>query len=127
MISIYVKFFSWYFIDSAGEIFKAWKNFLWFNLKYFSVEALLKTYFSPWKKYYSEYGKIFEVWKNIEILIFNGMSRVIGAILRTFLIVIGLFLELIIIILGIIILIGWLILPLALLAGLLFGLYLVII
>lgn len=126
MFSIYAKFFGWYFVDASGEIIRAWKNFLWFNLKYFSVKDLLKTYFSPWKKYRSQYGKIFEIWKNIEILVFNGMSRIIGAILRTFLIIAGLFLEILIIILGIIILIGWLILPLVLIAGFFFGLWLII-
>jgi len=126
MLSIYAKFLSWYFIGATGEIFKAWRNFLWFNLNYFSVTMLLKTYFSPWRRYYSSYGKVFEIWENIETLVFNGMSRIIGAILRTFLIIIGLFLEIVIIILGIIILIGWLILPLGLIAGFLFGLRLII-
>jgi len=126
MISICAKFFSWYFIETTGEILKAWKNFLWFNLNYFSVATLLKTYFSPWRRYYSSYGKVFKVWENIEVLIFNTMSRIIGAVLRTFLIIAGLFLELIIIILGIIILAAWLILPLGLTVCFLFGLWLII-
>ena len=127
MLSIYAKFFGWYFIGAAGEILKAWRNFLWFGLRYFSARELLKTYFSPWKRYHSQYGKVFEVWENIEVLVFNGMSRIIGAVLRTFLIIAGLFLELAIFILGIIILISWLALPFLLIAGFFFGLYLIFI
>ena len=50
------------------------------------------------------------------------MSRIIGAILRTFLIILGLIIGVLIILIGAIVFFSWLLLPVLLLAGLLFGL-----
>ena len=111
MVSILPKFFAWYYIDMVSGLLRAWKNFLLFNMEYFSIPTLLKTFFSHWHKYYSPYGKIFEFWKNFESFVFNMMSRVIGAMLRICLIIIGLVLEFIILIAGFVILFAWIIMP----------------
>ncbi len=111
----------WQFFDVPKEILKAWRNFLLFNLNYFSVPTLLKTFISPWRRYRYSYGRVFEIWKNLEVLVFNIMSRIIGAILRSFFIVIGLLVEILIIAIGVIIFLGWLILPFLLIFGLIFG------
>lgn len=125
MLSTYLQFLLWYFVDMPLVLLKILKNFLLFNLNYFSVPTLLKTYFSHWHKYYSPYKKAFEIWANIEILVFNMMSRVIGAFLRTFLIIMGIFLEVLILSAGVAVLVGWFLLPLFLILGILFGFNLV--
>lgn len=111
----------WQFFDMPRAILKSWQTFLWFNLNYFSVPTLLRTYFSHWRRYRYPYGKVFELWKNIETFVFNMMSRIIGAILRTVFIIIGLAIEVLIILIGIIIFLGWLVLPFFLIFGLIFG------
>jgi hypothetical protein len=121
MIAVLPKFFSWYYVDMIFGLLKAWKNFLLFNMEYFSIPTLLGSLFSHWHKYYSPYGKIFEFWKNIESFVFNMMSRVIGGMMRIALIIIGLILELIILIAGIVVLFAWIILPALLVGGFLFG------
>jgi len=121
MSSLLPKFFAWYYIDSISGLLSAWKNFLLFNLEFFSVPLLLKSLFSPWRRIYSPYGKTFELWKNIEAFTLNMMSRIIGAILRVFLIVIGLIFEIVVLTAGLIIILLWLALPLILTAGFLFG------
>ena len=126
-MNIILQALVWQFWDVPKAVLNGWKNFLLFNSNYFSLTTLLKTFFSHWRRYYSPYGKTFEIWKNIESFVFNMMSRIIGAILRTVLIVIGLVIEFFIIIIGIIILIGWLLLPVLLLTALLFGLKLCLI
>jgi len=125
-MNVFLQVLVWQFFDVPKLILIAWKNFLLFNLNYFSVPLLLRTYFSHWRRYSYSYEKVFEFWKNIEVFIFNMMSRIIGVILRTFLIIGGLTFELLIFLFGIIILIIWLIAPLALIAGFLFGLWLII-
>ncbi len=120
-MSIFLQALIWQFFDAPKAILKAWQNFLLFNLNYFSVPTLLKTFFSHWRRYGYPYGKVFEVWKNIETFIFNMMSRIIGAILRTIFIIIGLLLEILIILTGIIIFLGWLVLPFLLVLGFVFG------
>jgi len=120
-MSIFLQGLVWQFFDAPKAILKGWQTFLWFNLNYFSVSTLLKTYFSHWRRYRYPYGKAFEFWKNIETFVFNIMSRIIGAILRTVFIIIGLATESLIILMGIIIFLGWLVLPFFLILGLIFG------
>ncbi len=125
-MSIFLQGLVWQFWDVPKAILKAWQTFLWFNLNYFSVPVLLKTYFSHWRRYHYAYGKPFEFWKNIEIFVFNMMSRIIGAILRTVFIIIGLAIEILIILIGLIVFLAWLVLPFFLILGLIFGIRLVL-
>lgn len=127
LMNIFLQGLVWYSYDVPKEILKGWKNFLLFGLDYFSLPILLKTYFSHWHRYYYPYGKAFEFWKNIEVFVFNIMSRITGAILRTGLIILGLAAEILIFIIGLIVFISWLFFPVLLLAGFLFGLKLCLI
>jgi len=126
IMSIFLQGLIWQFFDMPKAILKSWKNFLLFNLNYFSVPILLKTFFSHWRKYHYPYGRIFEAWENIGTFIFNMMSRIIGAILRTVFIVLGLAIEILIILIGIIIFLGWLVLPFFLIFGLILGIRLIL-
>jgi len=120
-MNIFFEALIWQFFDAPKAILIGWKNFLLFNLNYFSIPLLLRTYFSHWHRYSYSYERVFEFWKNIEVFVFNMMSRIIGAILRTFFIIIGATVEVAIVIIGLIILLIWLVLPFILIFGLLFG------
>ena len=102
----------WHFYDVPKGIIKGWRNFLYFSLNYFSILTLLKTFFSPWRKYGEGYGGVFEIRRNTESFIFNTMSRVIGAVLRTGLILVGLVLVILVFIIGLMVLVIWLLGPL---------------
>ena len=125
MQNILIQWMSWQFFDVPKEILKAWKNFLKFNLNYFSVPLLLKTFFSPWRRYKVSYGKGFDFGKFFEAFFSNLIFRILGAILRSFLIVIGLIAEVFLIAGGIIVFFGWLLLPALLIAGFIFGIYVI--
>lgn len=121
MDNILIQYLIWHFFDAPKNILKGWKNFLLFNLDYFSVIPLLKTLFSPWKKYKVSYGRGFDIGKYFEALLSNLIFRILGAIIRIFLIIIGLFVEIFIVFVGIMTFFGWLILPAILVLGLIFG------
>jgi hypothetical protein len=121
MQNIFFQYLSWQFFDVPGNILKAWKNFLKFNLNYFSVPLLLKSFFSPWRRYKVSYGRGFDIGKYLETLISNLIFRFLGLMMRSFLIIFGLLVEIFIIFVGILIFFGWLILPAILIAGLIFG------
>ena len=121
MINIFSQWFSWHFLELPKDIFKAWKNFLLFNLNYFSISLLLKTLFFPWRKYSYSYGRGFDLSRYFEAFTFNLISRALGAIMRICLIVLGLLVQIFIIFAGAIILISWLLLPAFLIIGLIFG------
>jgi len=119
--NIFFQYFSWQFFDVPKKLIKAWKNFLLFNLNYFSIPLLVKTLFAPWRKYKMSYGRGFDAGRYFEAFLSNLIFRILGAIVRIFLIIIGLFVEILIIFGGIIVFFGWLILPALLIWGLIFG------
>ena len=121
MQNIFFQYLSWQFFDMPGEILKAWRNFLLFNLNYFSVPLLIKTLFSHWRRYKWSYPRGFDIGKYFEVFISNLISRILGAIMRIFLIIIGILAEVFIIFAGMIIFLGWLVLPILLILGLIFG------
>ncbi len=116
---------SWQYIESPRTLLRIWKNFLIFNLSFFSIPLLLKTLFYPWRKYHESYGRGFDPKRFFSSLTFNSISRLLGALVRTVLILVGLFLEILLMGLGIILLIGWIFLPIILIGILIFGIYLI--
>lgn len=111
----------WNFFDAPKEILKAWKNFLLFNLNYFSIPILLKTFFSPWRRYLWSYGRGFDIKVYFEAAASNLISRSIGLIMRVFLIFIGLAIEIFIVLGGALVFLSWILLPFLLVGGLILG------
>ena len=126
MLSLVPQYFKWYYWDKVGRIVHAWKNYLVFNPRYFSMPSLAKGLFSYWRKYHYSYGRGFDPQRYFEAFTFNMISRVLGAITRLLLLFVGVVVELIIAILGVLVLITWLILPFLLIFGLWAGIYLLI-
>ena len=122
MTKIFSQFIFWYFFEVPKKILKAWKNFLSFNLEFFSLSLLFKTFFAPWRKYIWTYPKSFDLTKYLEVFFSNLISRALGMIIRAALIFIGVLTQILIFLIGMIVLFGWLILPGLLLMGLGFGL-----
>jgi len=119
--NIFWQLIYWQFFDIPKNILKAWKNFLNFGFFYFSIPLLLKTLFSPWRRYVWFYPRGFDIGKYLEIWISNLMSRIIGAIMRIFLIIFGLIYEIFILLLGSFIFLIWFFLPLILIFGIYHG------
>jgi len=109
--NIFAQYLIWHFYDQPRKILKTWKGFLLFNLNYFSLLLLLKTFFSPWHQYIWAYPRGLDIPKDLEVFFSNMISRVLGAILRTVIIFFGIFFEILILILGFLIFVGWFILP----------------
>lgn len=121
MQNIFLQYLIWQFFEMPRNILIGWKNFLKFGINYFSVPLLLKTLFSPWHKYSWAYPRGFDIGKYLEAFISNLISRILGAILRIFLIIFGILLEIFIIFVGLAVFLGWLILPIFLIFGLYHG------
>jgi len=115
--AIIFQYFVWHFKDTPKELLKAWKNYLRFYLEYFSLPALLKTYFSHWHRYRFSYGKGFNPALWAEAFVGNMMSRIVGMILKTFILVFGIIFEVFVFFAGLIMIFAWFLLPIILLAG----------
>ena len=101
----------WYFIETPQQILKGWKNILSFNFNYFSIPLLFKTLFSYWHQYRWYYPRGFDIGQYLEIFFSNLISRILGAIIRIFMIIFGIIIETLIFIIGIILIIIWLMMP----------------
>ncbi len=119
--NILLKWFWWQFFESPKEILKGWGNFLKFGLHFFSIPLLIKTFFSPWRRYKWSYPRGFDAWTYFEIFFSNLISRGMGVIFRTVLIVVGVAFEIFIFFMGFCIFLGWLILPVFLILGIYHG------
>jgi len=119
--NILFQWLSWHFFEVPRDILIAWKNYLKFYLNYFSIPLLLKSFFSPWKRYKVSYGRGFDIGKYFEAFSSNLIFRILGAIMRSFVIIIGLLVEVFIIFTGLLIFFSWLILPAILIIGVIFG------
>lgn len=112
MLSASIAFVEWYFFGFPREILRIIKNFLKFGINYFSIPFLLKTFFAHWHKYSWQYPKGFDLLKILEVWASNQISRMIGMVARSFLILIGLIFEIFVLFFGILFLFCWFLLPL---------------
>lgn len=112
----------WHFYDTPKSILKAFRNFLVFNFKFFSIGLLFKTLFSHWRRYQESYGRGFDIKRYLSVFVGNLISRILGAMVRTAAIFIGLLAEFFIFLAAIFVFLTWLFLPILLLLGLYFGL-----
>ena len=110
--NMFFSWIKWHYTVQMREVYLKWKNVLLFTVNYFSVDLLLRTYFSPWRKYKWSYGKGFSFQRYFEVAISNLFSRVVGAIVRTFVIVVGMFSVLFVLLLGIPVILFWVLVPL---------------
>lgn len=113
-------YFLWHFGRAFGEIFHVWKNLLWFVLRFFSIGALLKSWFAPWKRITEDRGNTWDIENLASVIIIGFISRIIGFIMRSAVIIIGLIALFITILAGLLTYIFWITAPVVL-VGLLGG------
>jgi len=121
MQNIFFQYLHWQFLEMPRNILSAWRNFLLFNLDYFSVGLLLKTFFSPWRRYSWVYPRGFSISKYLEVFFSNLISRILGAVVRSFLIIFGIVAEVFLIVGGATAFVFWLVLPFLIIFCLVFG------
>jgi len=113
----------WHFYEMPRFLLGVWKNYILFALNYFSVPLLLKSLFSPWRKYKWNYPKGFDVGEFFSTLVSNAFSRIIGALMRIVLIIIGIIFQILVIFAGLIIFLLWILIPFIVIVGFLFLLF----
>jgi hypothetical protein len=119
--NLFGQYFVWHFFDVPKELGKAWKNYLRSYFNFFSTGSLLKTLFNPWHGMVWSYGRGFSFTRYAQTIISNGFSRIVGAMIRIFLIIFGLVAEVFIFFIGAIVFLGWLFLPIILAYGFIIG------
>lgn len=118
--NIIITWVAWQFSEVPNFLLNVWRNYLTFASEFFSVPELLKTFFAPWRRYNWAYPKNFDVKEFLNSFISNSFSRVLGALMRTILIIMGVLFELLVLIIGATIFLIWMISPFMIIAGIIF-------
>ena len=119
---IFSLWFLWHYLIALREIYLGWKDIFLFVLNYFSISFLLKTIFSPWRRYRFSFRGGFDIGKVAEVVVFNVFSRALGMAVRTAVILMGIITAILVIIFGVFIILMWVLLPVAVIFGLFFSL-----
>lgn len=116
--NIFSLWLRWHFYEMPKFLFEVWNNYILFALNYFSLPILLKSLFSPWRKYRWVYPKSFDVGQFFSTLISNSFSRILGALMRVVLIIVGILFQIFVVLVGLIVILFWVSVPFIIIAGL---------
>jgi len=120
-VTIMHHYLLWHYTKAFSEIAHIAKNFLWFTVHFFSLSQLLRSFFSPWKRMTEDRGETLNFEDLAGFVIINLLSRIIGMILRTTIILSGVTVLLIVTIATILTYIFWIVAPAALLVFIILG------
>ena len=120
------NFFSWYYTDAPRSTFRNGIRRTIGFLNYFSVLLLFATLFSPWHRIVESYGRGFDPRVFFSTLAGNIISRILGAIVRSFVIITGLAITLLAALFGLLLTALWVVLPLLIPVLFVGGLFMII-
>ena len=118
--NIFAVWALWHFYEMPKFLFEVWKNYILFALNYFSVLLLIKSFFAPWRRNRWNYPTSFDVGEFLNTFFSNSFSRILGAGMRTVLILVGVCFQFFVIIAGVTVILFWVLMPFIALAGFLF-------
>jgi len=113
----------WHFFEMPKFLIEVWNNYFIFVSNFFSLPLLLRTFFSPWRRYQWAYPRGFDLKTILEVFFSNTISRILGAMMRVVLIIVGIFSQLAVALVGLVIFLGWLFFPFIIVGGFLFILF----
>lgn len=121
-VSIAHHYLLWHYTAAFKEILHVWKNFMWFTVHFFSLPQLLRSYIAPWKRITLDRGQTFNFEDLAGFIIINLISRIIGVLLRTAVILMGTIALVLLIVVIFFVYLFWLFAPALLLVFLYYGL-----
>lgn len=113
LLSTFFDYFLWHYTRAFYEIFHVWWNLIWFVVRFFSLPELMGSWFSPWKRMVEGRGEKWNLEDLAGYVIIGFLSRVVGALMRTIVILIGVTVLLCVIVAGFTVYVFWVAAPLA--------------
>lgn len=126
LTSIILGYLKWHYSKAIISLIMVWSNFLFFTLEFFSIKLLFRNFFDPWKRMNDKYPDGYQIKKYFFAFISNTIIRIVGMIMRGFLIIIGLICYIILALLLPLVLLIWLLLPFITLYLIIAGIYIII-
>lgn len=105
-------YFIWHYTRAWFELWGVWRNFMWFVIHFFSLPQLMRSWFAPFKRITEGRGDKFDLEDLAAYVIIGFLSRVVGAIARTAIIVAGFGVLFVTCIGGILVYLLWALIPL---------------
>ena len=105
-------YFIWHYTRAWFELWGVWRNFMWFVVHFFSLPQLVRSWFAPYKRITEGRGDKFDLEDLAAYVIIGFLSRVVGAIARTAIIIAGLCALGVTFVGGIIVFLLWALVPL---------------
>ena len=117
--------FGWWYSRGLKDFFVYLKAVMLKITDIFSVKLLLRTYFSPWKRDITSTEGL-PLNQVIQMLLFNLVSRFIGFIIKSFILLIYLMVMVVFFAFALALIFIWLFLPLISILGIIIGIGLII-
>src|SRR3970282_2105596 len=109
---LFFEYIGWHYSPAISEMIGLFGNLAWFFYHFFSIGILSRTFVSPiWRLEERYSGRGFNPQALFESLVVNLISRIVGVLLRSALIISGALTELLLAALFILSFVAWLILP----------------
>lgn len=106
-----ISYLFWHYSKALKNIFGIFSNFFWSIYNFFSISLLLKTFFTPWHRLDVERTKKNSFEDFIGTIIVNTLMRLVGMMIRFFIIIFYIIATLFLFVFEIIFFIAWLLLP----------------
>lgn len=121
LLTIAHHYIIWHYSRALKEIWHVARNLMWFVVHFFSLPQLFRAYFAPFRRITEDRGQSFSFEDLAGYIIINLISRAIGFILRTVIIVCGAGCLLILCVSTFLLYLLWLAAPLTVIGSLGFG------
>lgn len=116
-----IEYLRWHYSGAFIDMLRVWRNLFLFLIDFFSIPLLLRTLLSPWRRLREERRHGFDLADFFSVLIVNIVTRIVGAMIRTVIIVIGLFWLTLLLVGGILFVALWMVAPIVIVFGLVRG------
>ncbi len=120
-----LHYINWHYTVAIIDLIRIVRNFIWFFYNFFSISILLKTLFSPFNKLGEGYKKSLKPTKWAETFLINTLMRIVGALLRSVLILLGIIFVILTAVLGTVFFFVWLLAPIFVLVLIVIGIKLI--
>jgi hypothetical protein len=123
LLALPLSYLGWHYTLALQDLAGIYRNILRFVYHFFSLPVLVRTIFAPWRRLGEAYPSgMLDISGKLAAFFINSMMRLVGAIIRLWMILFGSLVWLLAAILGLVTFVLWLVLPPLLILGLILSL-----
>src|SRR5947207_296294 len=116
-VYILPAYIAWHYGKAYRDMLRVWTNFIWFAFNFFSITILLKTFFTPFERIVEKRARPgFHAEDIAEAVMITLIMRLVGAMVRSLIIIIGILAILVLFVSGVSAFVIWTLFPFVLVA-----------